>query len=315
MGFNCKICGHTSHSLIYQGPIRAGKFGNLSQESHSVFRCQRCHAACLDTVVSSVADSSSQEKFYESDDYRKSVDSHESPVAFYLLHDAEQIQSLPFLHWQKFRGSTVADIGCGAGSFLDFVSGLAGKCIAVEPSQTFQHELSKKGYSVFSYAHLAQSEWQEACDWITTFSVLEHVENPKQFLLDSIQLLKPGGKVLLSTPNTKDLLLSFLGSEFEKFYYRQAHLWYFDEASLRYLFESIGLTEIKIFHHQRFGMGNFLGWARDRRPQGDLPFPFTSPALDSVWKAELQRLGVSDYLYVTAQKSDKQRSAGRLGSA
>ena len=40
-------------------------------------------------------------------------------------------------------------------------------------------------------------------DWIITFQVIEHIENDDLFIKEIHRVLKPGGKVIITTPNKK----------------------------------------------------------------------------------------------------------------
>lgn len=290
----CKICSHDQLSTIYQGPIRKGRFGDLTPDHHDIWKCESCGSGFLDVVHDA--------SFYESDDYRKSVDCDSEPSDFYANHDVEQLQNLSHTGTDQWRDQVVADVGCGAGSFLDFVSGAAKTVIAIEPSDIFRKELSQKGYETYPYANEALGDWAGQCDSVVTFSVLEHIADPRTFLRELYSLLKPGGRLLLSTPNTRDALLGYLGDEYSRFYFRMAHLWYFDSASLTRVLEHSGFGEIAIKNHQRFGLANFMNWSNHKEPTGNRTLDFITPAMDAVWKAELERLGRADYLFACATR-------------
>ena len=59
--------------------------------------------------------------------------------------------------------------------------------------------------------------FSEIVDFVVTFQVIEHVEDPVKFLQVIYQLLKPGGKLLIATPNSNDIMLKLLPQEFNFF--------------------------------------------------------------------------------------------------
>ena len=291
----CGACGDTNRGVIYTGRIREGRFGELSTEDCRIMECLGCGARELEQKELDSA------RFYESDVYRARVDGSGSIAAYFTTHDAEQLRHLTATGTVIFRDKMVADVGCGAGSFLHCVEAMASRIVAIEPSETFRASLAGRGYLTFPYAADAVTEVEGQVDVAVSFSVIEHVERPEQFLRDVRKLLRPqDGTLIVSTPNACDALLTMLPSDYPQFFYRRAHLWYWTADALQTLLLRAGFRDVTIMPVQRFGLGNFLGWLRDRRPQGQKPCAFATPAVDSVWKAELQRLDACDYLFATA---------------
>lgn len=292
----CRLCGTDTFEAVYTGPIRMGRFGNVSPEAHTLHRCTECRAVALpESLVPDAA-------FYESDEYRASVDIGTEAADFYRSHDAEQLRHLGMVGGTgDLRGKTIADIGCGAGAFLDFVSGVAGRCIAIEPSQTFQQTLGAKGYTVYPYAAEAHAAESGQIDFAVSFSVLEHVADPLGLLRDVRQLLAPGGRLVLSTPNADDILMTALPDVYPAFFYREAHLWYFDAVSLERLLAQAGFTDVDVAFFHRFNLSNFRNWQTHHRPCGEDRLPDVTPAMDAAWKAELEATGRADYLVATAR--------------
>lgn len=290
----CKICSSIGLKVVYQGPIRIGKFGSLSEQPHAIMQCPTCHAKELPNTFGSAGE------YYQGEAYRKEVDGEVEASDYFRLHDGEQLRNLSVTGTGMFRNKVIADVGCGAGSFLDGVRGHAARAIAIEPYSTFRTSLAVRGYSCYPYIRDALAEHAEKVDVATSFSVLEHVEDPLDFLKGMRSLLAPGGKAVISTPNADDILLEALPESYPSFFYRKAHLWYFNAEGLTRLLSLAGFPSVKIVFHQRFGLGNFLGWMKEARPQGDTRPSYVSATLDAAWKAELERSGRCDYLYAEA---------------
>jgi len=276
---------------MYRGPIRIGRFGNLSKDEKLVMKCGKCLAGFLPFEKGHAAD------YYESQEYRKEVDESADPADYFRLHDGEQAANLAITGTAIYRDRVVADIGCGGGSFLDSIKGYAKTAVAIEPSQTFRDSLAKRGYPTYAYAKDAARDHQGGMDVVTSFSVLEHVEDPLGFLKEMRALLAPGGKAFISTPNAADALLEAVPVEYPRFFFRKAHLWYFDAQSLRNLAELAGFTSVKIIPHHRFGLGNFLHWTRERAPKGHTGFEFITKQMDAAWKSGLEGSFRCDYIY------------------
>lgn len=282
----CSICSADQWSPHYRGPIRVGKFGSLSREPHTIWRCGGCGADWLEGATLD----------YESDDYRQLVDGAAGVETFHRTHDGEQAHKLELLGTGSLRGKVVADFGAGGGSFLDLVGGLARATLAIEPTASFHPALRAGGHVVFPYGSDVPAEWHGQVDLAVCFSVVEHVEHPLQLFQEIRALLKPGGRALVSTPNRDDWLLQLLPQDYASFFYRQVHRWYFDAPSLAALARRAGFKDARPFHAHRFDVSNFLLWLRDRRPSGlgkvDVP-----PALQAAFAPALEQSGRADYLY------------------
>lgn len=290
----CSICGTEGLKTHYRGPIRMGKFGNLSAEPHTVMECPSCEARALPNTFGA------SEEYYQSETYRKEVDGAAEAADYFRMHDYEQAHNLSVTGTALFRDKVVADIGCGAGSFLDGVKGYAASAIAVEPYAAFRASLAARGYRAYAYTADALREHRGKVDVATSFSVLEHVDDPRGFLSEIRELLAPGGKAIISTPNADDVLLEALPEDYSRFFFRKAHLWYFHARSFQKLLALAGFRTSVIRPHQRFGLGNFHGWIRDRRPQGEIRPDYLGAATDAAWKADLERTFRCDYLYAEA---------------
>jgi 2-polyprenyl-3-methyl-5-hydroxy-6-metoxy-1,4-benzoquinol methylase len=283
------LCGTRSWSLLFEGPIRQGKFGNLTSLPRRVLRCGGCGAGTLETPDG---------VDYTSSEYRELVDGDASPEQYYALHDAEQAAKLELLGADKVRGKVVADIGCGAGSFLDLAKGMATATIGIEPARSYHAALRSKGHRVFPFCAEAAGEWGGRVDTVVCFSVIEHLDDPVALLREARALLRPGGLMLISTPNLRDWLLELLPVEYGAFFYRTVHTWYFDQASLERLSQTAGFGDCQVRSVHRFDLSNALLWLRDRRPTGLGAIP-VSPVVNAAFAQWLEHEGRADYLYAT----------------
>lgn len=282
----CEICNYPLDSVLYEGKIRVGKFGNYSADSHQVRKCSNCLSGCL---LESLED-------YESSQYRQLVDISNNVNDFYAAHDNEVMDKLNLFNMYELRGKVIADVGTGAGSFLDSVNGLASQCIAIEPNKTYQKILQEKGYSTYSYSSDALEEKKNQVDIATCFAVIEHLADPVTILKDIKGLLKPDGVLLISTPNYDDWLLELLPEEYGSFFYRYVHKWYFNGDSLKKVAKIAGYSDISLKYVQQYDISNALLWLRDNRPTG-LGKVKVLEWLDECYKNLIESQGKSNFLY------------------
>lgn len=293
----CEICGGRDWDIARSGPVRDGKFGALTPDT-SIGRCRGCRVERLTEA------SCKDEAFYETTAYRQLVDADPSTEGFFAEHDPLQLERLNVFPPHRLRGRTIADVGCAAGAFLDHVSGLARRCIAVEPAQHYHRSLRDRGYAVYPALEAAVKDWGGKVDACFTFSVIEHVANPRAFLKDMGELLTGEGELIVSTPNRADILMELLPQEYARFFYRTVHRWYFDADSLAECAHHAGLSVRSIKCVHRFGLTNAALWLRDKRPSGRTSVAgLNDPALDANWRVALEREFRGDYLYaVLARK-------------
>lgn len=292
----CAVCASTDVAVAYAGPVRRGVFGQFLDGT--VRQCGSCGLQWLETDEALAIDQ------YRSGEYRERVGERASAEHFFALHDREQFDKLVHVRDVFTRGAAVADVGCAAGAFLDFVRGVAGRTIAIEPATAYHESLRGRGHEVYGTANEAGAR---DVDLATSFSVIEHVEDPLGFVRDMRAMLKPGGWSVLSTPNRRDVLVTVGPAAYKSFFYRQVHRYYFDAEALRAVMERAGFVDIRIDYMHRFSFGNFVAWLRDARPAGPQASLLADP-FDAVWRATLEAQGASDYLYVSARNPDPART-------
>ncbi|MBO6702588.1 MAG: class I SAM-dependent methyltransferase [Pseudomonadales bacterium] len=268
----------------------------MTDKARQIFECDKCGGVFLPPF-------GSIDSYYESHAYRQDYDGGDSDADFFRQHDGEQLKNLAFVGTQELRGSVLCDVGCGAGSFLDLTNGYVDRTIAIEPDEIYRESLHRRGHEAFAYVADALPAMQDQADIVTMFSVIEHVEDPLKLLEETIGIIKPGGRLVLSTPNLDDLLLTALGDVYAEFYYRQVHLWYFSSTALANLLKKVGFEDVRVECYQRFGLSNFMHWLRDSKPRGDDSFPGITESLDALWRQQMAQSGRGDYLVAHARRS------------
>ncbi|GAB4131245.1 MAG: hypothetical protein OHK0045_23980 [Raineya sp.] len=164
----------------------------FTQPTISLCRCNHCKLLFYNPII--LGDG----KFYED------LQNYEG---YYLEEKSDYIEA------KKYIGSSddVLEVGCGAGFFTNFIqpksyTGLEFNDKAIELAQ-------KKGLNVKKQsleAHAAENP--EKYDVVCFFQVLEHVDNPGNFLRDALKCLKKGGKMIFAVPAEDSFMQMSLNS-------------------------------------------------------------------------------------------------------
>ena len=135
----------------------------------------------------------------------------------------------------------------------------------------FEEYLTSKGLPVAcSLEELNNKYPGQKYDLITSFFVLEHIQEPVAFILSLIDLLAPGGALVMEIPNAMDALRTLYPCKaFKDFYWSIAHPWYFTPDSFNFLLkEKCGFRQYRIIEDQRYDMCNHVQWLLEGKPGG-----------------------------------------------
>lgn len=207
------------------------------------------------------------------------------------------------LRYKRFQNhienKNVLEIGAGAGSFLYCSKKIAKEIHAVEPFESnrryIKEQITSNSYEDINY--LIQKNVQ--FDTIFLFHVFEHMINPIGFLKKIKLLLKEDGCLIIEVPSVDDALISLYDiKEFKNFYFQIQHPFYYNEYSLRYIFEVNNYNINKVIHHQRYGIDNHLNWLKNKTQGGNLQFNEFFKSFDNSYRNYLIKSKKSDTVSV-----------------
>jgi SAM-dependent methyltransferase len=152
-------------------------------------------------------------------------------------------EEVRFLHWAP--QGRLLDVGCGSGMWLLLVAQMGWRVEGVDFDEQSVNLARQQGLSV----HLGSLEQQnfpsESFDALALSHVIEHVPDPVRTLTECARILKPGGQLVLYTPNA-----SSLGHRLFKQHWRglepPRHLHLFGPASMRTLMGRAGFSHVSI---------------------------------------------------------------------
>lgn len=148
--------------------------------------------------------------------------------------------------FEAFRKTNkILDVGCGIGYFLEEAKNRGWEVYGTEFTNDAVEICKSKGIKI-SEGILDINNYSEGSfDIITSFEVIEHINNPVEEIKKFKYLLRDKGMVYLTTPNFNSLLRYKLKEKYNVISYPE-HLSYFTKKTIRKLFSKEGFsTKIK----------------------------------------------------------------------
>ena len=282
----CPICQNKKTDIKYQGSIRKGKFPS-HEKNKKIFQCPSCTTIFQEQTLN-----------YEDNSYRNLTNgSNEIEKLKFLSNELDN--QLRFLPKENFETKSVIDVGCATGFLLDYLKEKGAKTSAIEKNQVFIDFLCKSGHSTYSDFNQIR---EEKFDLVTCFNVIEHVEDAITFVKNMYEILKPGGTLLIETPNSNDYLLNILGEDFASFFYRVQHRFYFDEQSLKQVMIYSGVSDYTFLYSQKYGLKNLLNWVKKKLPGQMDEYEF-SKGLEEQFQREIEMNKASDHIIIRIKKN------------
>lgn len=102
----------------------------------------------------------------------------------------------------EFVKYKILELGSGEGYGINLLAPLSSKYLAIDKFDSTLPAISQVEFKKMMLPSLEGIE-DNSFDYAVTFQVIEHIKDDKTFIAEIHRVLKPGGKLLLSTPNIK----------------------------------------------------------------------------------------------------------------
>ncbi|MCB9194905.1 MAG: class I SAM-dependent methyltransferase [Flavobacteriales bacterium] len=147
--------------------------------------------------------------------------------------------------FEKFRQTgRILDVGCGRGWFLEEARKRGWEVYGTEYSDKAIEICSAKGIKMLQ-GEIDSSKFEvKDFDVITSFEVIEHINNPNDDLKEIATLLRTGGLFYCTTPNFNSIMRYYLGTKYNVIDYPE-HLSYYSKSTLNYVLKKNGLRRAK----------------------------------------------------------------------
>ncbi|TWJ19292.1 class I SAM-dependent methyltransferase [Geobacter argillaceus] len=180
----------------------------------------------------------------------------------------------------------ILDVGCGFGETLGYHKNRGCEVHGVEADESIRRVADRFGYSV--HVGLFDPDIYEPgyFDYITLDQVIEHTIDPIETLKGIARVLKPGGTLIISTPNAESWGVQLFGRRWIH-WHTPYHLQLFTKKSLEYAARSAGLT---LKSHKSITCSEWLyyQWIHlFTAPEMGTTSPFWMPRSEKKWQHRL----------------------------
>ena len=213
MNTKCLICG--------SGSLKQMK----GYEKHHLIKCQSCKFVFCEPIPTDIELEAHYENYGRND--------YLSPLTIKRYH--EVLDS-----FEPYRKTNrLIDVGSGIGYFLEEAKKRGWEVYGTEFTDEAIKICSKKGIKMNKGVLNPNNYDSQEFDVITSFEVIEHINNPQEELARFYRILRKGGLVYCTTPNFNSLLRYRLKEKYNVLCYPE-HLSYYTPKTLKYVFEKEG---------------------------------------------------------------------------
>jgi glycosyltransferase involved in cell wall biosynthesis/2-polyprenyl-3-methyl-5-hydroxy-6-metoxy-1,4-benzoquinol methylase len=255
--FNCPLCNNSSLALMNE------------YKTARLAKCQTCGFVFSQKIPTEKELSDYYAKYSYGDDY------YSSPLTS-LRYDMLLEKFEPYR-----KHNRILDVGCGNGQFIEAAIKKGWEAWGTEYSKEAVLQVQIKGLNVLQGRLDDLLDILPQFDIITSFEVIEHINNPANELKLMDTLLRPGGIIYITTPNFNSVLRYLLKHRYDVITYPE-HLSYYTPSTIKYLMQSRGFKVKKIestgfsFSRLRNGL------------TGKIEDPFTSESMDEKFRIFLE---------------------------
>jgi 2-polyprenyl-3-methyl-5-hydroxy-6-metoxy-1,4-benzoquinol methylase len=202
MEIKCIVCDSRDNEIIfknYQGYVE-GSFFDIHQchLCNSHFIIPKDDIKEIYNVIYSHTDTAGYDRYYR---YAITVKNMKDPLKFLAYTESTYY---PIYNFVKNKSNLkILEIGCGYG-YLSYSLNQKGFDVKALDIAKAAILFAKENFGAFYYNMTIKEFWEktnEKFDLIISTEVIEHLENPNDFLRLCVNLLKDEGQIILTTPD------------------------------------------------------------------------------------------------------------------
>lgn len=184
------------------------------------------------------------------------------------------------------RGARLLDVGCGGGIMMENMKRIGWETEGVDFDESAVRAANSRGLS----AHIGRLEDQKInsdhFDAVTMSHVVEHLPDPLTTLKEAYRILKPGGELILITPNSLSMGRRLYGINWFPLD-PPRHLYIFKPEILEEMAKRAGFSSVKTRTSIRGGAGIFVG-SKDIRNTGRYDMDRRRGIFENLWARSME---------------------------
>ncbi len=137
------------------------------------------------------------------------------------------------------------EVGCGNGRMLKSMQEKGWDVVGVDPDPIAINNAKSKGLIVYQGILADQKFMKDSFDAIALSHVIEHVPDPLSLLKECERILKPGGHLVLITPNNNSLCHQLFKTDWRSLE-PPRHLYVFNLETLKKISRKAGFQNVKL---------------------------------------------------------------------
>jgi len=231
----CPICHSRQKELFFKTPQR------------SLYTCLRCQLIyVLPWPKKSTIQQLYQDEYFQLGKDKKKIlgyRDYKKQERFLIPYFRKKLGLIDKLMGGK-KGKLL-DIGCALGHFLELAKKESWEVTGLDISDYSIREVRKKGIMAVKGPLVQARLKSSSFGVVTLFQTLEHDYDPLGLLDEIKRILKPGGLLVLTVPDQKNILARILGKKWHG-WQTEGHLIWFDSQNLEFALKKAGFSKIKV---------------------------------------------------------------------
>jgi 2-polyprenyl-3-methyl-5-hydroxy-6-metoxy-1,4-benzoquinol methylase len=131
------------------------------------------------------------------------------------------------------RSSTLLDHGCSEGNFLELLQ-----------AKGYAHSF---GFDPYSSRFKNPAVLSRTYDFVFSNDIIEHVEDPRAYLKNLTELTRPGGALVVGTPDASQIELTRNAPDLPHIVHQPYHIHILSREAMRMLGGELGLDTVRIY--------------------------------------------------------------------
>jgi 2-polyprenyl-3-methyl-5-hydroxy-6-metoxy-1,4-benzoquinol methylase len=233
----CPSCGSEACSDL----VKSYDVRSVANELYSYVQCSQCDLVRLNPGLSPAEIAKAYPEWYHSPWILQQNSFKASNVVY-----RDNSRRAQFIQHNYGSRGCILDVGCGVGTFIEMMQKQGWKVFGTEYSREAMSIASSLSKADVRLGDLSACLFGcDTFDVITMWHVIEHTNNPLVQLKEAYRILKPGGHLVIATPNISSLSFRVFGRHW---YHLDAprHLVLFSPETLSYIARLADLNVISI---------------------------------------------------------------------